>query len=473
MIFEIVYKNIGEFRRKLMVLESLGSTAYSVGYTGNLQSRAKTKHPSYVVIKDTNGKLVVLTYEQYIKFVKEIERKRRGHDNIPDPRDKEKPYELGREKNGNRIIDVNNVTESQRKGSSGEGLRVSPEQKEEYERNIQYDNDQIDDFRQGKRGDCYLLSSINAIKQTKDGQDILAKNIQKNNDGSYTITLPGAIAARNHYIQQGNEDKCVITGKYTITQAAVEKAQTQAGKAYSYGDIGVILLELAMEAFRAEVYQTNKALGQESENYIAGQYGPRFGSDTLNGGQMYDAIYILTGQKSDVYEATREKKKNIKLYKYGEYGFVGEERHKFAKLGRGIGKGIVEVENIYNKDSDLQRMLDKYKGKEGEYALTVGVVVAKDGPDGSTKAGGGHALTVTKITDTYVEVVNPWDTTKKERIPRGDFEAMAMNFTVTPMSKDKVDKYYDENVHGNNNSFNPLAFLQNILPLPFLRPQFA
>lgn len=456
-----------------MVLESLGSTAYSAVYTGNLQSRSKTKHPSYVVIKDANGKLVILTYEQYIKVVKEIERKRRGNDNIPDPRDKEKPYPLGQEKSGNRIIDVDNVTESQSTKSSGDGLKCSPEQKEEYERNIQYDNDQIDDFRQGKRGDCYLLASINAIKQTKDGQDILAKNVQKNNDGSYTVTLPGAIAARNHYIQQGNEDKCAITGKYTITQAAVEKAQTQAGKAYSYGDIGVILLELAMEAFRAEVYQTNEALGQKSEKYIAGQFGPRFASDTLNGGQMYDAIYILTGQKSDVYEATKEKKKNIKLYKYGEYGFVDDEKSKSAKLGRGIGNGIVEVENVYDKDSDLQRMLDQYKGREDEFALTVGVVVAKDGPDGSTKAGGGHALTVTKITDTYVEVANPWDTTKKERIPRADFEAMAMNFTVTPMSKDKVDEYYDENVNGNNNSFNPLAFLQNVLPMSFLRPKFA
>ena len=457
-----------------MVLESLGSIpAVSAGYASNTQASGKTKHPSYIVVKDKNGKLIVLTYEQYMKYVKDIERKRREQGNIPDPRDKEKPYDLGPERNGNRIIDVNSVTESQKPGSSGDGLRVSPQQKYEYAQNILYDNDQIDDFRQGKRGDCYLLASINAIKQTEDGQEILAKNVQKNNDGSYTVTLPGAIAARNHYIQQGNEDKCAITGKYTITKAAVEKAQTQAGKAYSYGDIGVIILELAMEAFRAEVYQTNAALGQESEKYIAGQFGPRFNSDTLNGGQMYDAIYILTGQKSDVYEATKDKKQNIKLYRYGEYGFIGDEKQKSARLGRGIGKGIVEVENVYNKESDLQRMLDKYKGKEGEYALTVGVIVAKDGPDGSTKAGGGHALTVTKITDTYVDVVNPWDTTKKERIPRGDFEAMAMNFTVTPMSKDKVDKYYEENVYDKNNSFNPLAFLQNILPLPFLRSQFA
>lgn len=168
--------------------------------------------------------LIVLTYEQYMKYVKDIERKRREQGNIPDPRDKEKPYDLGPERNGNRIIDVNSVTESQKPGSSGDGLRVSPQQKYEYAQNILYDNDQIDDFRQGKRGDCYLLASINAIKQTEDGQEILAKNVQKNNDGSYTVTLPGAIAARNHYIQQGNEDKCAITGKYTITKAAGRKS---------------------------------------------------------------------------------------------------------------------------------------------------------------------------------------------------------------------------------------------------------
>ena len=118
-----------------------------------------------------------------------------------------------------------------------------------------------------------------------------------------------------------------------------------------------------------------------------------------------------------------------------------------SKGNVGKSSDLVEVNQVYNKDSDLQKLLDKYAGKEDQYCITVGFVVAKNGPDGTTKAGGGHALTVTKITEQYVEVVNPWNTARKERIPRGDFEKMATALTVTEMDKDKVDKYYEEKVN--------------------------
>ena len=78
-------------------------------------------------------------------------------------------------------------------------------------------------------------------------------------------------------------------------------------------------------------------------------------------------------------------------------------------------------------------MLDLYKGKEDKFAITVGVLCGEKAPDGVTKIGGGHALSVSKITDDYVEVVNPWNTTKKERIPRGIFEQMATKFSVAQM----------------------------------------
>ena len=76
-------------------------------------------------------------------------------------------------------------------------------------------------------------------------------------------------------------------------------------------------------------------------------------------------------------------------------------------------------------------------------------------------------LEVTKITDEYVEIVNPWDTTKHERIPRGDFEKMAMTFNVAPVSKERNDQLYrDLNLklaserQTQTQSYNP--FLQNI-----------
>lgn len=426
-----------------MGLESLGTVGFygTNYYSGVVSNNKRTQRPpqDYVYVKRQDGTYAVMTKEQYMKYLIEQEIRKRYPQN-PSSKPVREPYELGEQQGAIRIIDVNSVSEPIHSGSSApKDNQCSPDKIQQYKDNIEIDNDIIDDFRQGNRGDCYLLATLDSIRRTQDGQDILKDNVSQNSDGSYTVTLPGAINARNHYINQGDGDKCAITGTYTITAEAIEKAKSMSGKSYAYGDFNVILYELAMEAFRAEVVATNNALGQKSEKYIAGQYGPMNDKDTLSGGQMYDAVYILTGQKSDVYEAPMSKRKHAKLYIQGQYGYVSADGTK-KYLSKSKDKGIVEVNNVYDKESDLQKMLDKYKGHEDEFSITVGVIVGRNGPDGSTKAGGGHALTVKKITDNYVEIVNPWDSTKVERIPRGDFEQMAVQLNVAPMSKDKIQK---------------------------------
>lgn len=459
-----------------MSLERLNGIDYSLYSRDNFDNTVKRQKrqnnfDNLVFIKRPDGKYTVMTREQYIRLISELERRKR---NNPVPEQKQGPYELGPTDGRSRVIDVDNVSDPIHPGSSAPKENAcSPDKIQEYKENIEYNNGQVDDFKQGKRGDCYLLAAIDSIRRTENGQEILNKNVQKNSDGSYTVTLPGAVNVRNHYIQEGDGDKCAITGTYTITPEAIEKAKSMSGKSYAYGDIEVIALELAMEAFRAEVIQTNKALGIKSEKFIAGQIAPRSESDPLSGGQMYDAVYMLTGRKSDVYIAPKEKRKNIKLYRPGEYGYVGEEM-EMKRLGtlKAAQKGIIEVEHVYNKDSELQKMLDKYKGHEDEYSITVGVIVAKNGPDGSTKAGGGHALTVKKITDEYVEVVNPWDTTKVERIPRGDFEAMTNQLHVAPVADNTELKDINQTRENNNKK----GFFEKIREWlgklnPFSRPQ--
>lgn len=452
-----------------MGLESLGAIGpYGTNYySGIVSNNRRTQRPpqDYVYVKRQDGSYAIMTKDQYLRYLLEMEIRKRYPQNTPSKVNQE-PYELGEQQGAVRIIDVNSVSEPQHSGSSApKDNQCSPQKIQEYKDNIEYDNDVIDDFRQGKRGDCYLLATLDSIRSTKDGQDILKDNVSQNSDGSYTVTLPGAINARNHYINQGDGDKCAITGTYTITAEAIEKAKSLSGKSYAYGDFNVILYELAMEAFRAEVMATNNALGQKSEKYIAGQYGPVSNKDTLSGGQMYDAVYILTGQKSDVYEAPMSKRKHAKLYIQGQYGYVGEDKVKGKYLCKSKDGGIVEVNNVYDKESDLQKMLDKYKGHEDEYSITVGVIVGRNGPDGSTKAGGGHALTVKKITDSYVEIVNPWDSTKVERIPRGDFEQMAVQLNVAPMSKNKIQKptsVENQNLLSKILYSNPFGFLNSM-----------
>ncbi len=411
------------------------------------QGAHSVKNSKLIVFKRSDGKSVVMTREQYIRYIAEHQR------NNQNPA-KNTPYHLGKLDNGVRIIDSDSVKIPEKRGSSAPNAnQTSPSKILSYQANIYIDNERVDDFRQGNRGDCYLLASLTSIKNTKEGQEVLKNNIQKNGDGSYTVTLPGAVIAKNHYIAEGDGAKCAITGVYRISAAAIKKAQSLSGKSYAYGDLQVILFELAMEAFRAEVVQTNKALGQKSERYLAGQYGPVNESDTLSGGQMYDAVFILTGQKSDVYEAKSNKKPM--LYTPGKYGYVDANGKPLSSKSEQAKSGVLAVNHVYNKESDLQKLLDKYEGKEDQFSITVSFRVAKTGPDGVTKQGGSHALTVTKITDDYVEVVNPWDTTKRERIPRDDFEKMATGLTVAPVSERHSDNLYAQlNPNHDNNGAN-------------------
>lgn len=347
---------------------------------------------------------------------------------------KQRNYQLGRRlENGGRLINTNSVTNPLKPGSSRPARwSCSASLYTEYQANTSTANGRIDVFKQGRRGDCYFLAAIYSIcapngdGHMTEGEKELMKNIRNNGDGSYTVKLPGALEVKKYYESNFEKNKVAICGEYTITAAAVEKAKKLAGKSYAYGDIEVILLELAMEAYRAEIIATRSALGLGNGRWdIAGAQLPQNNNDTLSAGHEFDATFILTGKRSDYFWNKNKNKSEYKLYRQGEYGYVssGESSKAMAPC---------EIRNEYNKESDFQKMLDKCQGHEDEYILTVGVFVAKNGPDGTTKAGGGHALSVVKITDDYVEVVNPWDTRKHERIPRGDFEKMAHSFTATP-----------------------------------------
>ena len=340
-------------------------------------------------------------------------------------------YHLGKRQDDIRLINVDSVTEKCRASSKPlpcDFAKGNPQM----QANTASMNGEINDFMQGRRGDCYLLASLYSINSTKEGKKILKDNIEYNQDGSVTVTIPGAMKAKEGYLKDGETEKCFITGKYKISKDAIEKAKKLAGQTYSFGDLDVIVTELAYEAYNAEVHITNYAMGQNRELYIPGQECGGSRADTLSLGTMHDATYILTGQKSELYKADKEKLKNLKLYFPGEYGYV--ETPKANNIGvkefLKSRKDEKSVTNVYNKESDLQKMLDKYKGKEKDYAITVGFVYGFKDAKGKIRKGGGHALSVMKITDEYVIVANPYDTAKKERIPRADFEKMTNHFNV-------------------------------------------
>lgn len=341
-------------------------------------------------------------------------------------------YKLGGLKDGARIVDKENVSEKALYSPKKQPCDYA-KGKLEYEQGTKTINGEINNFMQAKRGDCYLLSSLYSIASTKNGKEILKKNFEYNNDGSVTVTFPGAIKAKEGYLKEGAGDRCLITGKYRISKEAIEKAQSLSGKSYAFGDADVIITELAYEAYNAEVHITNYAMGQTIKPYIPGQEcgGNRY--DTLSFGTMHDATYILTGKKSELYDA--DPKKPRKLYISSFEDTQKPEQKSEQKLVPKINylKSRIdekEVTNIYGKDSDLTKLLDKCMGNEDKYAITVGFVCGVKDSKGKIKVGGKHALSVTKVTDKFVEVANPYNTEKKERFSREDFEKMAIKLNV-------------------------------------------
>lgn len=269
------------------------------------------------------------------------------------------------------------------------------------------------------KGDCYLLASINSLSQTEEGQKLLQQNVKvsTNDKGEkvYTISFPGAANAREALISgKGNasigqlpEDKVHIQGSYTITEAELNDAAKRAGKDYSAGDKDVLLFEVAYDKYRKDVAQTIKDnhIDPRKTKYVAGLGISNVSGDTLSGGNAAEATYILTGKKSLVYE----NKSNIPTC----YVDSNMQMHILEdENGNRVKAGVMAVENTQN--ANIDSILDKLRkdsadGKIDDFAASVSFIVSSQEVNGSTIKGGGHALTIRKVTENEVILSNPWD----------------------------------------------------------------
>lgn len=370
-------------------------------------------------------------------------------------------FELGIKDGDTRIVDTNSIS-----------VRIDTKNKVENDPNkdsLLRPDHKFDSSAQGKRGDCYLLAEINAIRNTKYGQAVLDSNLKWDSDGSVTVTLPGALKVRKDYLAQGLE--CEVTGKYHITAAALDKARGLAGDSYSRDDIEVIVYEIAVENYRAELHKTKEINGIEKSKFDSPESYSGKENDFLSGGYCFDAGFLITGEKSDVYMAGEEKRKNLKYYKKNEYGYITREemeaRTNTVKNGHML-KGCIKSSEINSFTADEQELVDmlkQYQGKEDTVAITCGFVVAVDGPDGSTKVGGGHALTVVKITDDVVYVANPWDPDKIEPIPMKDFVKMCKGLMAHEVKPPKNSTGFN-NLNINSNYFNNNYTNNNTYTIP-------
>lgn len=103
-----------------------------------------------------------------------------------------------------------------------------PEKFIDHTDNIQ--DGKIGSFSQGKLGDCWLLASIKALSESKEGANTIKNSIKDNGNGTFTVSFKGA------------PDK-----KYTISEKEINE-----NKALSMGDKDIKILELAVKKWKQE-----------------------------------------------------------------------------------------------------------------------------------------------------------------------------------------------------------------------------
>lgn len=291
--------------------------------------------------------------------------------------------------------------------------------------------------RQVGEGDCYLMATINSIRELSGGQELLKSLVKTstNNNGEkvYTVTLPGAKAAAEGLKtdNQVDKNKIHITGEYTFTEAEMQDILKKAGHGYSLGDGDVILLEAAFEKYRKEVEATLKDNPNlKSKIGIAGVQTGKDTSNILSGGQTEDATFILTGRRSKVY-------KNYQAKEGLDYTSLQQGEVKVAQIQRIQNEkaAVSEIDGkISNNKKDLNKMLDDIMndGKDGHIDNIAVAAFFMVHDDGSKSA---HAFTLKSVTDDTVTLINPWHPDKELTMSRADFINSCMSINVADTTK--------------------------------------
>lgn len=295
------------------------------------------------------------------------------------------------------------------------------------------------------KGDCYLLSAINSLSQTEIGQKLLQKNVKvsqnANGEKVYTVSLPGAQNARTALINgtgdakigKLTEDKVHIQGAYTITESELNEAAKRAGKDYSAGDKDVLLLEVVYEKYRKDVAKTiqDNKINPNQTQYIAGLGISAIGDDYLSGGTTAEAVYILTGIKSEVYKPDKKPPtcyidSNLQMHVTDDSGDITDNNEKAVTV---LADGT---------NANIDDLLDKLKqdskdGKIDDYAATASFYVSSQEINGSVVKGAGHAFTIRKVTDNEVILSNPWNPDTDIKMPIEDFKKAAKSMSCAKL----------------------------------------
>lgn len=128
----------------------------------------------------------------------------------------------------------------------------------------------IDSVAQGRTGDCWLISGLNALSETQWGRDAIKEAIDIQPNGDIKITLKGAYGKKK---------------QFTVTKQELDRAKDS--EKYSSGDIDVLAIELAVEKYRKQF------------------------RETLHGGQEEEIFRLITGSRNTQRIESKQGMKNL------------------------------------------------------------------------------------------------------------------------------------------------------------------
>ncbi len=231
----------------------------------------------------------------------------------------------------------------------------------------------IDTSYQGSTNDCWLLSSVNAMSYTDDGEEILKNAIEVNkNDGSTVVHT--------------------YFGDYTISLDELQEAKLadiDGESKYSTGDDDVLVLELAIEKVLND-YEDGKidlpiSLSiTNSITSILDLFSDNQNS-SIDGGFAGLFNYIMTGESTTT---------NITTW---------DQNSALSKIEEGNATGAC-LSSITNR--------------------------TLDGPDGDVYIYGNHTYAIKSVDGDVVTLVNPYESDKELKIYRSQAAQIGISIEV-------------------------------------------
>lgn len=269
------------------------------------------------------------------------------------------------EEDGSKTVETDNYTSKVKTVYNADGTLNSKETNWKHN-----SNGIIDDTRQKSIGDCWVLSGVNALRDSSIGAQILQNSLVQNDDGSVTVKLTG------------------VGKEYTFSAEEIMEHKYQNEKlSYSSGDSDMNLFEMAIGQYRKETIESGD-YKKNSRNLDKTAGSDATVNDPLKGGQIDEAIYYITGLKADW---------------------------------------------VANDTESTTAMLDKLQDSTNKYIMTTTFKNA-DPSVTEGKIVTGHAYSINKVDDDYVYVVNPWNSSVEIPYPKDKYLENAFQVSLTDLT---------------------------------------